>query len=324
MYTGPLVAEAGSIPVSSLGSRSTESSLNAVGTTAIARSIPTNPPANVSVMLGELFREGVPKAVGASLLKNRFRDYRDIGSEYLNFEFGWKPIVADLKSVAKAVRESERILNQLERDSGRNVRRKFVFPTVNKSSNRVLTNFSTATERALLSGMVWPAQTTVISEHFSQRRWFSGCFTYHFERPSGQRAAMADAAQKARLLYGVDLTPEVVWNLAPWTWLADWVSNAGDIMTNVSRFSRDGLVMRYGYIMENTFRSYSIDCQNVSVSRSWGGPRDLFSCSTSWTEEFKVRQTATPFGFGLTAESFDPRQWAILGALGISRGPNVL
>jgi hypothetical protein len=79
-------------------------------------------------MLGEILREGIPKAVGAAALKNRFSDYRDIGGEYLNYQFGWAPIVSDLKSVASAISNSERILRQLERDSGKNVRRKFAFP----------------------------------------------------------------------------------------------------------------------------------------------------------------------------------------------------
>jgi len=38
----------------------------------------------------------------------------------------------------------------------------------------------------------------------------------------------------------------------------------------------------------------------------------------------KKRVKATPYGFGLDTDAFTPRQWAILGSLGISRGSRLL
>lgn len=325
-YNGPVPA--GGYSIGSVGVPSTESELNVSGATAISRSIPTAPAANVSVMLAEIFREGIPSAVGASLLKHRFRDYRDIGGEYLNVQFGWKPIVADLKSVSKAIVDSERILNQLERDSGKLVRRKFAFPSVTQSStvNGGATSHWLNTSGGLPSGMVWNAASSFRHTTFTQRRWFSGAFKYHFERPNS-RIPMANAAQKARILLGLDLTPEVVWNLTPWSWMADWVVNAGDVMSNVSRFSRDGLAMQYGYIMEHSSWSSTYTLTNIACSPYWGCPdnkRIRVSPTTVSTREYKQRYPASPYGFGLTGEDFDPRQWAILGALGISRGPTKL
>lgn len=325
-YNGPCLASIDDWPTVGSITAGTESQLKAAGTTAIARTVPTSPPANVSVMLGELFREGVPKAAGATLLKSRFRDYRDYGSEYLNYEFGWKPIAADLKSVARTMIESERILDQLERDSGRNVRRKFAFPTANTTSN----DSSTLTKYSKVIGLpqgsaIWGTNSWSIRGSHERRRWFSGCYTYHFKRPTAHANAMRGAVQKARVLYGLDLTPEVVWNLAPWSWLADWVSNAGDVMSNMSRFSRDDLVMRYGYIMEHSKNVHVHTLNNISYSLvDNGSKRAVVSPSTTYTRETKQRYPATPFGFGLTESGFDTSQWAILGALGISRGPRTL
>jgi hypothetical protein len=325
-YNGPCLASIDTWPTVGSIAPGTESQLRTDGTTAIARTIPTSPPANVSVMLGELFREGVPKAVGASLLKSRFRDYREYGSEYLNYEFGWKPIAADLKSVARTMIESEKILDQLERDSGRNVRRKFAFPTANSTSESTGTSTRYAQVIGLPTGtVIWGTNNWSIRGAHERRRWFSGCYTYHFKRPTAHANSMRGAVQKARVLYGLDLTPEVVWNLAPWSWLADWVSNAGDVMTNMSRFSRDDLVMRYGYIMEHSKNVHVDTLNNISYSTS-GLRKTVASCSpsTTYTVETKQRYPATPFGFGLTESGFDASQWAILGALGISRGPRTL
>lgn len=38
----------------------------------------------------------------------------------------------------------------------------------------------------------------------------------------------------------------------------------------------------------------------------------------------KVRRAASPYGFGLNAEAFSPKQWAILAALGLTRAPGRL
>jgi hypothetical protein len=271
-------------------------------------------------MLAEIFREGIPKAVGAQLLKNRFRDYRDIGGEYLNYEFGWKPIVADLRKVATAVQESERILTQLERDSGRRVRRKFQFPTI-YSTSEVRT--AARPYPALNSTTYYTDPTKISLRSFTQRRWFSGCYTYHFERGGRSRGGMQAAARNAGQLLGVELTPATLWNLAPWSWLADWVTNAGDVMSNLSRFSQDGLVMQYGYVMEHTIRQRAITHQGGGYYK-YPQFLPLPSVSGVFVEETKVRRPATPYGFGLEIDGFDPRQWAILGALGISRGPTNL
>jgi len=122
---------------------------------------------------------------------------------------------------------------------------------------------------------------------------------------------------------GTRLDPEVLWNLAPWTWMVDWVANFGDIVGNLSAIVADHLVMQYGYIMHE-----------VIVTKEIYFPRGLYSRNTypyissfdekPWnvtlTYHSKTRTGASPFGFGLSPESFTTQQWAILGALGISRG----
>jgi hypothetical protein len=83
--------------------------------------------------------------------------------------------------------------------------------------------------------------------------------------------------------------------------------------------SNDSLVLRWGYIMcHYTCRdTYLLD--GVAVKGSTGGPR-----SQTFVTDVKTRYRATPYGFGLDIASFSPRQWAILGALGISRAQGML
>jgi hypothetical protein len=127
--------------------------------------------------------------------------------------------------------------------------------------------------------------------------------------------AFYEGYYKARRIYGLTLDPEVLWNLAPWSWFADWFVNAGDVVSNISDLSFDGLVMRFGYMME-----HSIVADEVRLGgSSFSGGTSLDT--TIWlVTETKQRIRASPYGFGLTWESFSPRQLAILAALGVTRG----
>jgi hypothetical protein len=55
--------------------------LNALGATAVSRVEPTNPAADLSQALGELYRDGLPSLPG--------KQEGNLGSEYLNMQFGW-------------------------------------------------------------------------------------------------------------------------------------------------------------------------------------------------------------------------------------------
>jgi hypothetical protein len=291
-----------------------------LGSTAISRCIPTNPVADGATFLGELRQ--LPKVVGKELLKSKFKDYRKVGSEYLNVEFGWKPIISDLKKFGQSVIESEKILEQLHRDSGKNIHRKYTFPDDVVESETV----TTGRYCYLPSGIVLPTQlydgsgTLTVRTKVTTSTWFSGCFTYHLNLGKTLPERISRSAAEARKLYGLELTPEVVWNLTPWSWALDWEGSIGDVLHNVSRFSQDGLVMRYGYIMQSK-------TAEVEYTLRRGGPLTGLSngdLRMTVTSQSKVRRRATPFGFGFDMTALTGRQSAILGALGISRGPRHL
>jgi hypothetical protein len=133
-------------------------------------------------------------------------------------------------------------------------------------------------------------------------------------------AKLESYEQKANIL-GTRLTPEVLWELAPWSWLFDWQANVGDILSNLSLLSADGLVMRYGYLMCHTlaYNRYVIPAGARFTPGVETGP--IF---TVLGRETKERVRATPYGFGLNPDSFSIRQWAILGALGLTKTPRAL
>ena len=90
-------------------------------------------------------------------------------------------------------------------------------------------------------------------------------------------------------------------------------------MKNLTAFSNDSLVMRWGYIMcKYTCRDTYL-LEGVRLKGMPSGP-----VSQTFVTQVKKRNRATPYGFGLDPATFTTRQWAILGALGISRGTRML
>jgi hypothetical protein len=162
------------------------------------------------------------------------------------------------------------------------------------------------------------------------RTWFSGAYTYHYDQGETLWKRMMAAEQRANRVYGLRLSPALLWELAPWSWLVDWKSNFGDVMTNISAFSKDGLVLCWGYVMcemtiTDTYSFSGVGAYlppgETQAKHGRSGVRN--GVSVSFQTKVKKRLRATPYGFGLDPNwsDFSDRQLSILGALGITRAP---
>jgi hypothetical protein len=316
-------------------------SLFAAGGTAIARTIPTHPVAGAAVALAELRREGLPRVPTAATVKLAIeqrkllkRGYRirnagkvspsDLGDEYLNLQFGWAPIVSDLRKFAHSIKNAHAIVDQMERGSGQNVRRRYEFPTsteVSQVQNEPNTSRTPAFSGDLGNCDTWmmgsgPA-TWDVNVEYQRKRWFSGCYTYYVPPADTFVGKARKYEAYANRILGTRLTPEVVWNLAPWSWAADWFLNLGDMATNFSYLGADGLAMRYGYVLESN--TSTIHCNWTGKVNLTGASNTRISISESFGSKTMQRVWAYPWGFGFTFETLSPRQSAIVAALGISR-----
>jgi len=259
--------------------------------------------------------------LGASKWQERARTARDLyknaGDEYLNVQFGWKPLVSDISDTAFGIVSADRLMEQAMRDSGKVVRRRYNFPPTESISETVVLDGVNATKVAgsdrssLYTDVRFKGRVTRIRE-ITKRQWFSGAFTYHLPNYG---EGLVGQARRANQLLGLSVTPEVLWNLTPWSWAVDWFSNVGDVIHNVQQMASNGLVLKYGYIMEHSI---------VSDSYSFSGPTgfktsDVHPLVVKLVTETKIRRKATPFGFGLTLGGLSSTQKAIMAALGMSR-----
>jgi hypothetical protein len=302
--------------------------VNFWGNRAIARSAPTAPRANTLQTAAELIREGIslPGAAFAQALASRTGLLRSVGSEYLNIEFGWKPLISDLQAILKSVVSSSQQFGNLKSRSGMFTRRRRVLkdevthtPDGNVSaslnangdfiSQRMMGTSNSTTTQFLPASMF---------RELHDKVWFSGSFTYFLAPDEGLISRMRRYEQLANQLLGLRLTPAVLWELTPWSWLVDWFVDVQSALQAATLLSSDGLVLRYGYLMRTSVQRKTL----YMPVRLPNGVTVIFGRRSEVIS--KARYRATPFGFGLNPNSFTARQWAILGALALSKSPNSL
>lgn len=302
--------------------------LDSVGASLVARCRPAQSPASLATALMELKRDGLPDLPTVATWRDRLKPQKGASSEFLNYTFGIAPLLSDIKDVGYAISHREKLVRQLMRDNGRLVRRRFSLPTM--VNTETLVDQSKASYLAL-----WPAggRNSGFNTLIAYSDWrrtvvrtitdtysFSGAFRYYLGENEASLRNLSRTADNWRWLLGLDLNPETIYNVMPWSWLIDWGTNLGDVISNVNSFLLDGLVMPYGYVMRK--RTVSIVATMTSYGPLDSKVRGVLPSTVSTTYKLvqKERRKANPFGFGLKDGDLSLKQKAILAALGLSRG----
>lgn len=304
-----------------------ESSMNADGATAISQVAPTNPTASLATGLAETVREGFPSLPGIQTWKKRTEYLKSLGSEYLNYQFGWAPLHKEVTDVVNAARHHRDIMQNYRHNEGSNVHRRFDFPLEKQrwvGSDFEANPTATLDTTFYVAGASAKCRTVVEKQ---RKRWFSGCFTYGGPSGTDSFRKSLGFGSEADAVYGLELTPDVLWELTPWSWAVDWFSNTGDVINNVTNFALAGLVMRYGYMMEETIYSYYTEWDDPVILHTHNysaGQKARYTSreGSGSCGEFTVtksRAPANPFGFGVGWEGLSPTQLAITAAIGITR-----
>lgn len=315
-FDGPYVPDSGGVSAYPEGIHSSPNELDEYGTTAIARCAPGSSAADLLTAIMETIKDGLPHLVGSQTWRDRTVTAKNASSEFLNVEFGWLPLVNDITEFTSAVTHAQELIAQYERDAGRVVRRRYAFPTEESSSTEVIKEnwYPQGSSMSPSPGEDDPV-SLVRKTSKEVDRWFSGAFTYYLPTDYDSRKAMDRYALFARRITGLELNPNTLWELAPWSWAVDWFSNAGDVVSNVNRFASGNLYLHYGYIMER-----SIVKHTYSTAPTTFHGQSVPGTELTYVTETKVRKRANPFGFGVTWDGLSPLQAAIAAAVGMSRG----
>jgi len=286
-----------------------EIDLSGWGTKAYNRMKPTKPSFQALNAIYEL-RE-VPAMLSQRFTKNGLNG---IGDYYLALQFGWKPLLQDIRNTVLTHINMQKRLKQLLRDNGRPVRRSIELTNSKDVSTTVVGpsygGFSPGFVTQFYPKIGTISQTVTKND----RIWSKAEFKYWL--PPGPQDVNYKRAMMAKI-FGFQPSPAVVWNALPWTWMSDWFFNVGDILENMDAGVANRLAANHFYLMhqqENIGRNdafgFFYDTAGNVITRS----------GTSTCTQFrKTRVKGDPFGFFTPENTLSGSQLAIMGALGLSR-----
>lgn len=277
------------------------------GPTGWARYKPAQPNVSMSQFIYEL--KDYPQQAF-----RKIKQFRTVGSNYLAYQFGWKPFLSDLDRWFTSIKHVDRRIAQLKSDQGKWIKRGGPLAF---ESDTVTNSLGTGFDAWLgpYGGIKVHGTRSVVE---SERVWFSGRFRYYIPGLNDSKLGKFRAIRK---LWGLDITPEVVYNLVPWSWLFDWFSNLGDVISNFTSAIEDNLVSKYAYCMLEHKITTTLNAQVATEVYEGTYPmvRTYHNLQHQHVRHTKTRVPASPFGFNLTPDGLTIRQGAILSALGISR-----
>lgn len=251
------------------------------------------------------------------------------GKWYLAIEFGWLPLYKDIQNFCEAQQGKQKRLTQLIRDAGRPVRRSTTLTDeagdsgVKRYSKSYLSSLDGTPHHPTFVTQCYdygPESHVRTERRTTDRTWAEGRFRYFL--PPGPRDVEWKKSMLRRIMGG-RLTPDVLYNIMPWTWLIDYFTDLGQFMKAISPGVADSLICDYCYLMrhkewtETTEARMRYGVRRVN-GKTFGG---VLTSTLETKRTLKMRTYASPFGFGIKAESLSPKQVAIMGALGLSRLP---
>lgn len=235
---------------------------------------------------------------------------KELANQWLNFNFGWRPFLGDLAKLFSFQKKLAAKYQYLVNANGKWKKRGGKVATIESSS---VTNYTSSGHYPYGLSSAWTSYGYArdYARVYDTRKtevWFEGAFRFWIPNLEPYDLWAKDYIHHL----GLNISPSLVYNLTPWTWLIDWFTNLGDVIDNYSSTGSGQYAASYAYIMGHTQR-----IKRVESMLPFGG-NDLYA-TWEFPLERKQRVAANPFGFGLNWNQLTPVQWSILGALGLTR-----
>lgn len=187
-------------------------------TKAAADVNPSKAKVDVAVFIGEL--RDLP-----SLFKNVGDDIFKYGAnEYLKAQYGWRPLIKDLRNFFKVVNLVDKRMRNLERLNKDKMLR---LPYRNKNPEVTLGAASYTEMRDMFPGWQVELDTQV---SWRTSRWATVAFATEVPENLVTLPSKDTLARVNQALYGGVVDGATLWQLMPWSWLFDWSSNVGDFL----------------------------------------------------------------------------------------------
>jgi hypothetical protein len=307
---------------------------NSVASGVIASANPWKPKANLAQSILELMTGDVP-----SVLKNLRKHIYDLqsfkktaGSDWLNVQFGWVPLISDIRDTVEVLLKLHMLLHGS--DNYRRARGGDLgsWARITETPyDRTLWYGSPLSPGSLTSPYWKDYQNTgtppVSPGYIPEGQWSRSLritadfrFTAKYHRGAQPNSRERGYIERPTELLGLEITPAVLWELTPWTWLLDWASNLGSLASNLSLLDWSNVLLDYAYLTFFVKTESSISWQGSKSNDSGRFNLSHSFIAQGYTSEEKVREQASPYGFSVGWDGLSPFQLSILAALGMSRG----
>jgi hypothetical protein len=251
------------------------------------------------------------------VLKQRFHfnNLHELGSFHLATQFGWLALLRDTRNFVQTQRTVQNRLKQLLRDNGKPVRRRKTLVETMTAPTTTTGTFYGCLKPILVTQYYSKEPNYRHVRYDTDKVWASARFRYYL--PKGPR----DVAWKKNMLYklyGMQFpSPRMIYNAIPWSWLIDYFTNLGDVISNLDGGVADRLAADYFYVM----REFRVHEERTSTGGFYRPDGSKFTVVASTVREYsqKTRLRGDPFGFNTNENSLSGMQLSILGALGLSR-----
>lgn len=249
-----------------------------------------------------------------------FMSPKRAADEFLNLNFGWGPMVKDVSDAIRVTRDYNEYVTDLMNRNNRWDHKSWIFEesetpwTVSKGSGWKIQPTSVANTAFCFLDSAGNVGSWEIQVRTKKRVWGTGDFKFY--RPEFDSSLVDfdsnwNRVQRAMTLYGARVNPELLYKITPYTWLFDYVTNAGSVVSQMQAAATDGVVSKNLYLMCSRVNElvFTQTCNFHSGTRAFAWRRKISS---------KQRDHAgSPFGFGLSPFSLSGRQYAVLAALGL-------
>jgi len=259
-------------------------------------------------------------------LREKAQFFKGLGGEYLNVVFGWAPFIGDLEKLYKLSFTIDAQIAKLRKENGKWLRRRVNLLDVSiEDEPQVWDVPYTYWDVGGQPTEVWFRHPRTILKKtvtYERRVWAVGSFRYWI--PNVRSVKWEDRARLA--LSGSLPTPELIYKVYPFSWLADWWLDVGTVMSNLSPNAVDNLVTRYFYVMEHWVRTErwtalcSHDGSNAVGYHEWPEQPGTTFESVFVTETKSRLAHGNPFSPEIPVRPLNAGQLGILAALGLSQG----
>lgn len=234
-----------------------------------------------------------------------------LANDFLEYQFGWVPFVTSLidfhRTMCDLAKHVRRIIDFNGKWEGRGG--PVVDELISESVFAKFTSTDGMTFPSGLSSIFGSTATTTVYKRVYRSVWFHGYFRFYIPRIAEQELWQPDIF---RLILGLNISPALLWNITPWSWLVDWFGNIGTILENARDADIFNLTHRNAFMMAKS--DIRFDFSTTRSTRGGG-----FSHTWPYVYQRKQRVPAAPYGLSVDFGPLSNVKKAIMGALALTK-----